>query len=81
MNTTAVLVQVTLSGPQQIVFSLQPGDIQLAPITPGNYTVTGQTPTAPNITFSPSAWALAPGCDYLLQIVYLSRTTVALRAR
>src|SRR5262249_6611845 len=38
INTTTVLVQLTMTGPQKLVFSLASGDIALAPIQPGNYT-------------------------------------------
>jgi hypothetical protein len=80
INSINVPVQLTLTGPQQIVFSLQPGDLQVAPIIPGNYTVTGQTPGS-NITFKPSGWVLLPGCDYILQVLFLSGSQSVLTVR
>jgi hypothetical protein len=81
INTTSELVQLTMTGPQKQVFSLASGDIALAPIQPGNYTITGEAPSAPNSSFSPSQWILSPGCDYLLQVVFKSQSQLALASR
>ena len=78
INNTAVLVQLTMTGPLKVVFSVQPGDIQLVAIPPGNYTFTGDTPAAPNANFVPSTWAVVSGCDYLFQLVAMSRGQIAL---
>jgi hypothetical protein len=78
VNTTPILVQLTMAGPLKVVFSLAPGDIQLGAIPPGNYVFTGETPSSPTSNFIPSSWAMAAGCDYLLQLVTTSRTQIAL---
>ena len=81
INTTSVMVQLTFTGPQTVSFPLGPTDIVLAPFQPGNYTITGQAPSAPNSSFAPSGWTLVPGCDYLLQVVFKTQSTLAMTAR
>ncbi len=68
MNTTPLLVQVTLAGPTRATAAVQPGTTQTLALVPGNYTVTGAAPSAPNATFVPSAWSVANGCDYFVDI-------------
>lgn len=78
INTMTVPVQLTMTGPLTAVVSIQPGDIQQVAIPPGNYTFSGGTPSAPNPNFVPSTWAVVGGCDYLAQVVTVSRGQMAL---
>ena len=68
INTTPVLIQVTLSGATPVTSAIPPGAIQTLALQPGNYTLTGAAPGTPNASFSPSSWSVVNGCDYLLQI-------------
>jgi hypothetical protein len=68
INTTPLLVQVTLAGPTQITAAIPPGAIQTLALQPGNYTLTGEAPGSSNAGFIPSSWSVTNGCDYLLQI-------------
>lgn len=81
INTTTVPVQLTMTGPLTVVVSIQPGDIQQVAIPPGNYTFAGGTPSAPDPNFVPSTWAVVGGCDYLSQVVTVSRGQMALTRR
>ena len=69
VNTTQVLVQVTLAGPTGVTITLPVGGpMQTFALSPGNYTLTGAAPGTTNASFAPSSWSVMNGCDYLLQI-------------
>jgi hypothetical protein len=69
LNTTALLVDVTLTGPTGVTITLPPGGpMQTLALLPGNYTLTGVAPGTTNSVFAPSSWSVVNGCDYLLQI-------------
>jgi len=68
INTTTLLVQVTLAGPTGVTAAVPPGAIQTLALAPGNYTLTGTAPGTQNSVFAPSSWSVVNGCDYLLQI-------------
>jgi len=68
VNTTPLLISVTLNGSTRITAAIPPGAIQTLAIQPGNYTLTGEATGTPNSSFSPSSWSVVNGCDYLLQI-------------
>jgi len=68
INTTALLIQLTFAGTTQLSLTLPPGALQIVPLLPGNYTLSGAAPDAPNTPFRASTWALSSGCDYLLRV-------------
>jgi len=68
INTTQLLIQVTLAGPTGVTAVVPPGAIQTLAILPGNYTLTGMAPGTTNSVFAPSSWSVVNGCDYLLQV-------------
>ena len=68
INTTPLLISVTLSGSTRVTAAIPPGAIQTLAIAPGNYTLSGEAPGTPNSSFTPSSWSVVNGCDYLLQI-------------
>lgn len=69
INTTSLLVQVTLTGPTGVTITLPSGGpMQTFALLPGNYTLTGVAPGTANSSFAPSSWSVVNGCDYLLQI-------------
>ena len=68
INTTPLLIQVTLAGATRVTVAVPPGAIQTLAIQPGSYTLTGEAPGTPNTGFIPSSWSVVNGCDYLLQI-------------
>ena len=68
INTTPLLIQVTLNGVTRVTAAIPPGAIQTLAIQPGNYTLTGEAPGTTNASFAPSSWSVVNGCDYLLQI-------------
>ena len=68
INTTPLLIQVTLAGPTRATAAVPPGAIQTIALSPGNYTLTGEAPGTPNAGFIPSSWSVVNGCDYLLLI-------------
>ena len=69
VNTTSVLVQVTLAGPTGVTITLPVGGpMQTFALSPGNYTLTGAAPGTANASFAQSSWSVINGCDYLLQI-------------
>ena len=78
INTATQLIQLTLTGPTNITLSIPPWDIQAVAIAPGNYTINGATPSAPNVHFNPSSWSVVPGCDYLGNIVSITPNNLAL---
>jgi len=75
INTTPYLIQLAFAGPTQPALSLPPGAIMVAPFLPGNYTLSGTVPDAPNVTLLPSTWALSIGCDYLLRATFASTSS------
>jgi hypothetical protein len=74
------VVHLTIAGPETLTFSFAPSDILLATVSPGNYTISGDTPSVPNSNFVPSSWALSPGCDYLLKVVFTSQSKLTVTA-
>jgi hypothetical protein len=68
INTTPLLISVTLTGSTRVTAAIPPGAIQTLAIQPGNYTLSGEAPGTPNSSFNPSSWSVVNGCDYLLQI-------------
>ena len=68
INTTTLLIHVTLAGPTGVTAAVPPGAIQTLAILPGNYTLTGVAPGTTNSVFAPSSWSVVNGCDYLLQV-------------
>jgi|KBSMisStaDraftv2_1062788.scaffolds.fasta_scaffold48217_2 hypothetical protein len=68
INTTPLLVQVTIAGATRVTAAVPPGAIQTLAIQPGNYTLTGEAPGTPNAVFIPSSWSVVNGCDYLLHL-------------
>jgi hypothetical protein len=68
INTTPLLISVTLTGSTRITAAIPPGAIQTLAIQPGSYTLSGEAPGTPNSSFAASSWSVVNGCDYLLQI-------------
>jgi hypothetical protein len=68
INTTPVLIQVTLAGATPVSAAVPPGAIQTLALLPGNYTLTGAAPGTANASFQQSSWSVVNGCDYLLQL-------------
>ena len=69
INTTTILVQVTITSSTTQTLPLAPGAIAVIPLTAGNYTFNGTAPNTPNASFIPSSWSVVNGCDYLLSVV------------
>ncbi|HET9833110.1 MAG TPA: hypothetical protein VFP91_15415 [Vicinamibacterales bacterium] len=66
INSTALVIQLTLAGPTGVRFAVPPTGIQVLALQPGNYTLTGEAPGVANAHFEPSSWSVVNGCDYLL---------------
>jgi len=70
INTTTIVIQVSATGATRFSTSIDPGHIWVLPsLDPGNYTLDGNAPSTPNVTFSSSTWTVVRGCDYLMQVV------------
>jgi hypothetical protein len=70
INTTAIVIQVTATGPTPLSATIDPGHLSVFPtLAPGNYTLDGSVPGSSNAQFTPSTWTVVAGCDYLMQVV------------
>jgi hypothetical protein len=80
INSTALVITLTFTGPVTQSASMAPKAIAVLTPQPGNYVITGQVSGATNATLSPSNWSLASGCDYVLQLVSSAPARLSLRS-
>ncbi len=71
VNNTSYAVTLNFSGPTSRSVSLAPAGQQSFSVSAGSYAVTGQT-SSPNVVFQSSTWSLSTGCNYPLQVVFVS---------